>query len=88
MAMLAIGGGWGRLTGMVVQALLGGVGGGGPTISLPAYTIVGAAAMLGTTVPLPVCHPSSNKCLSDCSGITLQLISLTVSACCTCCPDA
>jgi hypothetical protein len=35
-AMLAIGGGWGRLV--------------GPQVSLPAYTIVGAAAMLGEWV--------------------------------------
>jgi H+/Cl- antiporter ClcA len=45
-AMLAIGGGWGRLIGMAVQSLASGVAG-APTVSLPAYTIVGAAAMLG-----------------------------------------
>lgn len=45
-AMLAIGGGWGRLIGMAVQGLASGVAG-APPVSLPAYTIVGAAAMLG-----------------------------------------
>ena len=45
-AMLAIGCGWGRLVGMAVQGLAAGVEG-APPISLPAYTIVGAAAMLG-----------------------------------------
>lgn len=44
-AMLAIGGGWGRLVGLAVQRIVGGVS--ALPVSLPAYTIVGAAAMLG-----------------------------------------
>ncbi len=61
-AMLAIGGGWGRLMGMAVQALLGGAGGFAPRISLPAYTIVGGAAMLGARPPAPGA-PASRACM-------------------------
>ena len=45
-AMLAIGGGWGRLAGMFVRYCASSVAS-TPAVSLPAYTIVGAAAMLG-----------------------------------------
>ena len=61
MAMLAIGGGWGRLIGMAVQGLASGVAG-APMVSLPAYTIVGAAAMLGEVhMILTVLHTVKGK---------------------------
>ena len=67
--MLAIGGGWGRLIGMAVQSLASGVTG-APTVSLPAYTIVGAAAMLGERQGLlTMLHMSEEKaCPADVSG--------------------
>ena len=46
MAVLAIGGGWGHLMGLLVSAITRKLGMTG-AISLPAYTVVGAAASLG-----------------------------------------
>ena len=46
MAMLAIGGGWGHLTGLLVSSITRKLGM-SSVISLPAYTVVGAAASLG-----------------------------------------
>ncbi|KAK9808763.1 hypothetical protein WJX72_003174 [[Myrmecia] bisecta] len=46
MPSLAVGGAWGRIVGMIVQAALHSAGS-DLRVSLPAYTVVGAAAMLG-----------------------------------------
>lgn len=46
MAMLVIGGGWGHLMGLLVSAITRRMGM-TSHISLPAYTVVGAAASLG-----------------------------------------
>lgn len=46
MAVLAIGGGWGHLMGLLVSTITRKLGMTG-VISLPAYTVVGAAASLG-----------------------------------------
>lgn len=59
-AMLAIGGGWGRLVGMAVQGLAGGVAG-APPVSLPAYTVVGAAAMLGAHISAAQKEPADQN---------------------------
>lgn len=78
--MLAIGGGWGRLIGMAVQGLASGVAG-APSVSLPAYTIVGAAAMLGEEEGLlTMLHMSKETARpADVSGYHAHRVTLRTS---------